>query len=110
MNDNNPWKAAVLTALGMAGAVFAWQFLTHSSSDLQALFVGFGFGGLAGYAAGWFFGLMHSPEPAAQRDQVAEAYSRGYSAGLQARWHTAITQEESVVAVVVPTRQMQEVR
>jgi hypothetical protein len=108
--NDNPWKVAVLTALGMAGAVFAWQFLTHSSSDLQALFVGFGFGGLAGFAVGWFVTLMHSPAPAAQRDLAAEAYSRGYSAGLQARWHTAITQQDSVVTVVVPTHQLQEVR
>lgn len=103
MQTVNTWKTVVLTVLGVACAVFAWQFLTRSSSDLQALFVGIGLGGLAGGFVGWFVGLIYSPQRAAQHALAAEAYARGYSAGVHEGYHAAIA-EDGMCEVVMPAR------
>jgi hypothetical protein len=100
-NESNIWRTVVIVAACMIAGVFAWQFLTRSSSDLQALFVGVGFGALAGFAVGWFAGVLHSGKPREYIQELNDAYASGRSAGRYEGYRMAIAQDP-VCEVVVP--------
>ncbi len=103
-NEPNIWRTVVITAVCMIAGVFAWRFLTHSSSDLQAFFVGiFVFGVPAGFVVGWFAGLLHSGKPREHIEELNDAYASGRSAGLYEGWRATIAQD-AVCEVVIPTQ------
>ena len=103
--QSNIWRTVVIVAVCMIATVFAWQFLTHSSSDLQALFVGiFAFGAPAGFAAGWIACRWQSPEPKQRMEELNAAYASGHSAGVYKGYHAAIARD-SVVEVITPQQQ-----
>jgi len=77
-NEPNVWRTIVIVAVCMIAGVFMWQFLTRSSSDVMALFLGiFVFGGPAGFMVGYICG------PGTQKHMQAynEGYRRGYITG-----------------------------
>ena len=73
----NTWRIVVIVAVCMILAVFAWNFLTRASSDLQALFVGIGFGLLAAVP---FRVLLHGGESV----RLGHAHETGYREGWEA--------------------------
>lgn len=99
--NSNPWRTAVLTVLAIVLGIFAWRFLTGASSDLQALFVGIGFGAVGAYGVGYLMGRGSVGATRLRAEEYEEAFESGHAAGVRVGWHAAIT-EDGVCEVVVP--------
>lgn len=109
-DSSNTWRTIVLTSAGGIVGFFIVRFLFGASSDMQGFIIGGVFGGVGGFAVGWFAGLMHSRAPQNQQQVVADAYTRGRQDGFSDGYRRGLLQQDGVVEVIVPTQTRELVR